>query len=89
MGRYGGDEFVVFFKNCEDNKIAKTKLSDIVKSIEHTYSEGKKSMNVRCSAGATIATNTNCSLDELFKIADEYLYESKRAGKNTFTITRQ
>lgn len=89
VGRYGGDEFVVFFKNCEDNKIAKTKLSDIVKSIEHTYSEGKKSMNVRCSAGATIATNTNCSLDELFKIADENLYESKRAGKNTFTITRQ
>ena len=89
IGRFGGDEFVVFFKNCEDNKSAKTKVSDIVKSIEHTYSEGKKSMNVRCSAGATIATNTNCSLEELYKIADDNLYEAKRAGKNTFTITRQ
>lgn len=89
IGRFGGDEFLVFFKNCEDNKNAKTKVSDIVKSIEHTYSEGKKSMNVRCSAGATIATNTNCSLEELYKIADENLYEAKRAGKNTFTITRQ
>ena len=89
VGRFGGDEFVVFLKNCEDNKIAKTKLSDIVKSIEHKYSEGKKSINVRCSAGATIATNSNCSLDELFKIADDNLYEAKKAGKNTFTITRQ
>lgn len=87
VGRYGGDEFVIFLKNCENDKVAKTKISSILNALKYDYKEGSKCVNIRCSAGATIAVNGKYDLEKLFEKADENLYEAKRAGKDTFRLT--
>lgn len=87
IGRVGGDEFVIFLKNCNDEKIAKSRISNILKNIQFEYSESRKAVTVRCSAGAAIAGNGLADIKKLYEKADENLYEAKRAGKNTFWIT--
>lgn len=87
VGRYGGDEFVIFLKNCDNDKVAKTKISNLLNALKYEYKEGNKCVNIRCSAGATIAVNEKYNLEQLFEKADENLYEAKRAGKDTFKIS--
>lgn len=87
VGRMGGDEFVIFLKHCQDEKIAKSKLSNILKSVQFEYNESKKTMTVHCSAGAAIADSRSRDMKKLYERADENLYDAKRAGKNTFKIT--
>ena len=87
VGRIGGDEFVIFLVNCEDEKIAKSRIANILKNIQFEYSESMKAITVRCSAGAAIADRSSKDIMKLYEKADENLYEAKRAGKNTFRIT--
>lgn len=87
VGRYGGDEFLVFLKDCENDKVAKSRISGILNALKYDYSEEDKYVNIRCSAGATIAINGKYNSEQLFEKADENLYEAKRAGKDTFRIT--
>lgn len=87
IGRIGGDEFVIFLSDCNDEKIAKSRIANILKNIQFEYSESKKAITIRCSAGAAIAGSGSSDIRKLYERADENLYEAKRAGKNTFRIT--
>lgn len=87
VGRVGGDEFVIFLVNCNDEKVAKSRIANLLKSIQFEYSESKKAITIRCSAGAAIVGRGCTDLSRLYEIADENLYKAKRAGKNTFRIT--
>ena len=86
VGRIGGDEFVIFLKNIIDEKVAKSKVANILDNVRYDYAEGAGSLSVRCSAGAAL-TNGARDIDKIYKVADNNLYESKRAGRNTFRIT--
>lgn len=86
VGRIGGDEFVVFLKHVEDEKLAKSKIAGILDNIRHDYAEGLYSLSVCCSAGGVL-TNGERNLEKIYQVADNNLYESKRAGRNTFRIT--
>lgn len=87
VGRFGGDEFVIFIKDYVDEKTAKSRLAAILENVQFVYHENKKQYVIRCSAGAVIVNKIGVDVDELYRIADNNLYEAKRAGKNTFRIT--
>lgn len=86
LGRIGGDEFVIFLKHINDEKMAKAKLANILNNVQCDHSEDGNSLSVRCSAGAVLTDGKN-SFDEIYKAADRNLYESKAAGRNTFRVT--
>lgn len=84
IARFGGDEFLVFIHEDEEN--AESLLTELLENITHISRNGK--IHAKCSAGLVYIQNENESLDELFQQADDALYESKRNGKNTYTIYR-
>lgn len=82
--RWGGDEFMVMMKGVTSMKIIESRLERLrmfMKSLE----EKNLSLKVTLSIGATMIRE-NEDFDELFRRADERLYQVKKNGRNSFLI---
>jgi len=82
--RLGGDEFVVYIHNCKD-KILTQVAENLRKKVQDQPIEweGKK-IKLSLSVGTVNChAKQNFSLDQLLKFADEAMYESKEAGRNS------
>lgn len=86
IGRIGGDEFVVFMKNIENEETAKSKIEHILSSMQFEHSEQNNLSCIRFSAGAVLY-NTDSDRSRIHETADHNLYEAKRVGKNTYRLT--
>lgn len=82
-GRWGGEEFVVAFSN-EDAKSAKVILERARKEFVRLFFDGENGERFQSSFSAGIATfpQNGQTIEDLFKIADERLYQVKEAGRN-------
>lgn len=78
VARYGGEEMIILLKDIEREE-ATTIAERILRSISNISVDG-----IKVTASIGIATYLTDSRDKnkLIKIADECLYEAKRAGKN-------
>ena len=89
VSRLGGDEFIVFIKDIEENNIGNIeetlkkvcKLMD--KEIEHNGINQRISLSLGC-----VMTKLNMNFNKLYTIADETLYEVKRNGKNGYKLKK-
>ena len=87
LGRYGGDEFVAFMPvpmGADAHELAQKRCDDIIESIEKI--EAPDGARVSCSIGVAVSTSREWTFYDLLEVADQALYESKTAGKATFTI---
>lgn len=83
--RMGGDEFVIFFKNVHNDltyscQLLMSHIDEI--NLSHHDIPFSISMGV-------YSFNQYLSFDDAFKEADEALYQSKRNGRNCYTIKYQ
>lgn len=75
--RYGGDEFVVLFKGC-DEQTAAHKLA----VIDQNVAAGKKKYPMSISYGAVyVEVGTDVLSESVLKMADERMYRFKRERK--------
>jgi len=82
--RLGGDEFVAYIHNCEDKVLVRV-ADNLRKKVQDQPIEWEgKTINLSLSVGTVNChANQNYSLDELLKFADEAMYMSKKAGRNS------
>jgi diguanylate cyclase (GGDEF)-like protein len=81
MGRYGGDEFVFAFPECDEQRAqeAAERLAHIVRSAVFPF--GSENIRLSASVGAVGASAPPIpDLEELLKAADERMYERKKRG---------
>jgi len=86
FGRYGGDEFVILLPET-DHHMAR----EIAERIRTSVSESEITTDaspifVSISIGITQATSATADIGLLHNKADQALYRSKRAGRNTITV---
>ncbi|NFG24483.1 EAL domain-containing protein [Clostridium botulinum] len=84
VGRVGGDEFIVFFKNIINNEMISTKAYTVCNSIKKIYINEKHSIS--CSIGISISPVDGVNYYDLFEKSDHALYLAKRYGKDCFEI---
>lgn len=87
FGRYGGDEFVILLPETELEQaytIAQ-RVMDAIRRIEEITQNGQK-VHVSCSIGIANYPQHAQSTKELFVIADNMMYKSKRTGKDQIAI---
>lgn len=81
VGRYGGDEFLIYVKDVTLDELHA--LIEEALKIEFKYTKGIKSSDaVTISIGISKEIGNRENLDELVEEADEALYKCKRLGKN-------
>ncbi len=84
VARYGGDEFIVMcseIKKHDAVRIAGNLLQDL-QMYDFTREGAKQQLPITFSAGVSSYPDDSSNYADLIKMADEALYEAKRAGKN-------
>ncbi|OON92445.1 MAG: hypothetical protein ATN34_01630 [Epulopiscium sp. Nele67-Bin002] len=84
LGRFGGDEFIVFTKTADFNLTGK--CQELCSALIATYFDDTNSVSISASIGVAVVSKDCSDFDTLFNNADVAVYASKEAGKNTFTI---
>lgn len=85
--RLGGDEFIIFMKDIEkfDFDIIRDRLEALCKTMNKDIEDNNIKQKISLSIGCVI-TNKYTNFKEVYKKADEMLYEVKHSGKNGFKI---
>lgn len=84
LGRFGGDEFVLFIRNIPNLEFVQGKIDHFCRIVEKTYRVGDVTQTISASIGVAIYPDDGTCYDELYKKADEASYEVKRNGKNGY-----
>ena len=79
IGRLGGDEFIILVRNKPLRSQVIEELQRLLDSLNSVKLDGVD--GIHASLGAT-ELKAGMDIDEAYRLADEALYESKRAGKN-------
>ena len=89
ISRLGGDEFIVFMKDIDEDNLQKIneKLQELCMLMNKEVKYNNSSQIISLSVGA-ITIKENLNFEELYQMADEMLYEVKRNGKNGFKVKK-
>ena len=86
IGRIGGDEFMIFCPNPITNEIIIQKAISLIKTCKLVYACGNLTTKISISIGICRTNNKDVNFEYLYKEADRALYESKKKGKNQYTL---
>lgn len=83
IGRTGGDEFMVFLKDVNDDVIIEREASRITKFF-HDFKAGGDYVKYSATAsiGAAVFPDDAKNFKDLYVAADQALYKAKKRGKN-------
>lgn len=86
VGRFGGDEFMIFFENVSNEEDLRRIMSTINKHINWAFNNSKEGLTVTTSCGIAKFPDDGLTYEELFQKADHSLYIAKAKGKNRYII---
>ena len=86
VGRFGGDEFIIFIENNNDVDIAIAIAKEIVSIVSENVKLPNKKERLSISIGIAIYNGQEKNYSELFKKADNALYQAKADAKNRYHV---
>jgi len=84
VGRIGGDEFLVLFKNVTGKAPIQKKAENLIKLLQRKYTSNQITYEVSASIGIVLSPLYGTNFNDLFRKADHALYHVKENGKNNF-----
>ncbi len=82
LGRFGGDEFILFIKNIPNVGFIRDKAHKLNVEINRTYTQSGVSHTISASIGVSIYPRDGLDYEELYNKADTASYIIKKHGKN-------
>jgi len=86
VGRFGGDEFIVFDKNGSDPEAACAVAADIVRGAPECVSIADTGKKISLSIGVAVCSGQEKNYSEIFKKADVALYQAKADSQNRYRL---
>ena len=83
VGRIGGDEFIILI---QDENIAESRIQSLLQKVNELKIEELKDFKLSISIGIAFAPKDGTTFMELYRHADQALYQTKRTGKNNYKI---
>lgn len=87
VSRFGGDEFLVFMKDCKTAEAAVRRAREILSLLNTAYANAKIAVTPTLSIGVALYPAHADSYANLFALADDALYEAKNGGRNSFRVS--
>lgn len=84
LGRYGGDEFLVFMPASVTRNAAKERAGRLISMVSESAEDMDIAEKVTCSIG--IAEYEGNGYKELLQKADAAMYSAKKTGKNAWVL---
>ncbi len=86
VARLGGDEFAVVLNHLTQPIVAAELAQKIIHELTEPFAIGDESVFVTASIGIALFPNDGRSLEELFRHADQSMYQAKAQGRNRFSF---
>lgn len=86
VSRLGGDEFVAFLPAAGDIGLILKKAEKLTERIAGIKVGSEPACVIGASAGLARYPSNGCSFEELYKRADEALYQAKQSGKGRCVV---
>lgn len=86
VARIGGDEFMVLMKDISNQELIKDRCTKMLNSFQTLLANEEFDFETSCSIGVALSPHHATTYEELFKYADEAMYEAKKKGKNNFAV---
>lgn len=86
IGRFGGDEFMVFLPNVKNDAHLLERLNLVLNSFRSTYSNSSICVRFSASMGIALYPEHGTDFSTLFGCADKALYYSKNSSKSSLTF---
>jgi diguanylate cyclase (GGDEF)-like protein len=85
--RYAGDEFLVVLPNC--HRDAACQIAERIRKavIEHYREQEPQSLSVTVSIGVAMYPDDATTPEQLFRVADQAMYQSKQQGRNRVSVS--
>ena len=84
VARFSGDEFVMLLRNVSRKEAGKC-CAELIRTMqEGTFQAGSRSLNLRCSIGATMIRGANQTAARLLNRAERACHAAKANGRNQF-----
>lgn len=86
VGRFGGDEFMLFIRDIPED-ILRVRLNEIADGLRRTYAKDGVEVPVSTSMGVIYGSALNeLPTEELLAMADDELYKAKEAGRDQYRL---
>ena len=86
VGRFGGDEFIIFIRNCNEPDTARRIAEEIIEDVPESVILADGSRKVGLSIGIAVYDGQEKNYSEIFKKADMALYRSKADPDNRYCL---
>ncbi|MDQ6437288.1 EAL domain-containing protein [Mesorhizobium sp. LHD-90] len=86
VSRFGGDEFMVFFDQVEDESHLASMLDRIFAGLQGEVDVAGHALRVQVSGGAVLSRVKDTDVDAMIVKADLALYKAKELGKNDWRL---
>lgn len=82
--RLGGDEFIIILSQITSAGDVKKVAQKVIEKINNTFHIDDHSLKIGCSIGYSIFPQHSKNLQSLIHVADNAMYQAKKAGRNTY-----
>lgn len=89
LARLGGDEFIALIMHQSGDKISQTIAKRILQQFNKPFPIGTQEIVCQISIGLAVYPVDAFNADELLVKADEAMYSAKKAGGNTYRLTKR
>lgn len=86
VSRFGGDEFMVYFDDVEDESHLSAMLEDIFTALQGDADVAGHILRIQASGGAVLSSVKDTDVDTMIVKADLALYKAKEMGKNGWRL---
>lgn len=86
VGRIGGDEFIILMRNVTTKEAVRTKAEQLMAETKKLVFDEMNGKGITISVGIALAPEHGKTYMNLYRSADQALYETKRNGRNGFAI---
>lgn len=86
VSRFGGDEFMVYFDQVDDESHLRAMLDRIFAGLQGEVDVAGHALRIQASGGAVLARPQETDVDAMIVKADLALYKAKEMGKNSWHL---
>lgn len=86
VSRFGGDEFLIIYRNFEDESILRSFAEGLFKAFEGTFKIDQHEITINFSVGISIVPENCDECESFIRYADIALYYAKAMGKHSFAF---
>lgn len=86
VGRIGGDEFMVLLRGTRNRQLVAERCARLAAILRELFRKQPNACPLSCSIGVAISPDDGMTYEDLFRHADQALYQAKNQGKDGYVF---